>query len=285
MNKKISCVIIGFLFAIANAGCTVKPAIPMSHQPPCRLNAGSSIPLVATAEPDGNITLEWSATAGDVSPKRGSAVTYTAPENYAGEVLIKLKTIRGNKSAEEILSCMVQALPTATPTIAPSPTSTSTPTATYTPLPECLIEDFEGERNGMWWSPDPDVFKYQETHEQVFNGNQSLEVIYNKTSEYQFVGVELPMNLCNFQDAKKLHVWVYGEVTLLLKLEDHNSTEVDVSEQSSMTPDNWTLLTFNYVGVADKIDLQNIKGFFLFPEPEDESATGTFYLDDISLYP
>jgi len=177
--------------------------------------------------------------------------------------------------------------PTATSTGIPTMTATLTsiPTLVSTPPPECLIEDFEGDRKGTWWSPDPDVFEYRESSEQALGGNQSLKVIYDKTAEFQFIGVELPNSLCKFQDAQKLHVWVYGEVTLLLKLEDYDLKQADVSEQSSTTPGEWMLLTFNYAGVADKVDLQNIKGFFLFPAPGNKSATGIFFIDDISLYP
>lgn len=171
---------------------------------------------------------------------------------------------------------------TSVPTsIPPSPTATST----FTPSPNCMIEDFESVRRGTWWSPDPSVFSYQETSQRAIDGNQSFRVNYTKSDTYQYLAFEPGKDFCSFQNGNNLHVWVYGKVTLLLKLEDNSGKGVDVSEQANSVPDNWALLVFNYAGAADQIDLDNIKNIMLFPMPGNASATGTFYLDDISLYP
>ena len=43
-------------------------------------------------------------------------------------------------------------------------------------------------------------------------------LIATKSDAYQFIAFEPDRDSCNFQNGKYLHVWVYGEVTLLLKL-------------------------------------------------------------------
>ena len=117
------------------------------------------------------------------------------------------------------------------------------------------------------------------------NGSQSFKVKYAKTATFQFIGAELPAGFCDFSKAQKLQVWVYGKVTLLLKLEDKNLKSTDVSEQQATNPSGWTLLIFSYKSAGNTINLDEIRSMLLFPAPGISPVSGEFYLDDIALYP
>ncbi len=202
--------------------------------------------------------------------------------NYILGLGVKQAEIKATQTAEATGTAIALLF---TPTHMPEPTPTDTPTPTNTPTPVCIIENFESGRQITWWSPDPEVFNYGETSEQAHNGNQSFKVKYHKNDTYQFIGAELPSNLCDFTKAQTLQVWGYGQVTLLLKLEDEKQNQVDISEQRSTAVNDWTLLTFNYKNAGNSINLSQVKGIFLFPAPGDTSAGGEFFLDDIALFP
>lgn len=133
-----------------------------------------------------------------------------------------------------------------------------------------------------WWSPDPDVFEYRETSEQVYRGNQSFWIKYDKTDTYQYIGADPIEPECDFRGAQALQVWVYGKVTILLKLEDKNLQAVEVGEQNATDPAGWTLLRFDLAGVGDQIDLSRVKMLF-FPGPGNASESGVIFFDDIAL--
>ena len=84
-------IIVVLMFVSTGCDTALEPAVPVAAQPPCRLDAGTSIPLIAMGGP-GSVTLEWSASIGDITPSQGPTVTYTAPKNYAGDVVIILTT-------------------------------------------------------------------------------------------------------------------------------------------------------------------------------------------------
>ena len=136
MNSKYVLFTIIMVLMLVSTGCdtALEPAVPVAAQPPCRLDAGTSIPLIAMGG-QGSVTLEWSASIGDITPSQGPTVTYTAPKNYAGDVVIILTTKNGKKSVSANLMCTVNALPTATPTATPEPTATLTPLPTITSTP------------------------------------------------------------------------------------------------------------------------------------------------------
>jgi len=181
------------------------------------------------------------------------------------------------------------AISTTIPPLTPTPiftlTSTAISTLSPTPSPVCVIEDFENSRRGIWWSPDSNVFSYQETNKQAINSNLSLIITYIKSDTFQFIAFEPERGLCSFNNGNNFHVWVYGEVTLLLKLEDSNGNEFDIGERSASISDDWTLLEFNYADAVGTIDLGDVKNIKLFPMPGNASASGVFYLDDLSIYP
>jgi hypothetical protein len=173
--------------------------------------------------------------------------------------------------------------PTAPMIIAPpTPTNILVPEPPPTPIP-ILLEDFESTMRMKWWSPDPHVFSYILTSEQAHGGIQSLRIEYRKSDTYQFIGAEPPSNPRDFSQTQILQVWVYGQVNLLLKLEDQDGQQADVATQNATDSSGWKLLRFNYTGVANRVNLNRIKNLFFFPAPGDRSASGVVYFDDIAL--
>lgn len=146
-----------------------------------------------------------------------------------------------------------------------------------------LIEDFEADRRVNWWTPDPQAFKYGETSQRAKNGTRSFKIEYTKSGPYQFIGADpISSDPADFRGAESLQVWVYGQVSLLLKLEDSNYQQVEVGILNASDPQNWSLLQFDLSGLAQHIDLSQVK-LLLFPEPGDSTANGIFFLDDLIL--
>jgi hypothetical protein len=146
-----------------------------------------------------------------------------------------------------------------------------------------ILEDFEAERRFNWWSPDPQTFLYGETDQRAQSGKRSFKVDFHKSSPYQFIGADpISSELADFRGAQFLEVWVYGQVSLLLKIEDQNFKQVEVGVLDAADPQGWNLLRFELNGIADQIDLSRVKLFF-FPAPGDASASGTFFLDNLVL--
>jgi hypothetical protein len=177
------------------------------------------------------------------------------------------------------------------PTLTSTPTSTLTetpkpsPTPTSTLIRSLLLEDFEDARRMNWWTPDSDVFEYGETNELAYGGDWSLRIKYDKTDAQQYIGADpVTPELSDFRGAQALQVWVYGKVTILLKLENADApiTEVNIGEQSATDPNDWTLLTYDLIGIDEQMDLSNVKMLF-FLAPRDPSESGVIYFDDISL--
>jgi hypothetical protein len=134
-----------------------------------------------------------------------------------------------------------------------------------------------------WWSPDPQVFSYAPSGEQVVQGSQSFHVQYQKTDTFQFIAFEVVPDLSNFNWARTLSVWVYGDVTILLKLEDQSLNQADVAILEANNPSGWTQLTFPIQSVANLVDLSQVKTVFFFIEPGNTTASGVTYLDSVAL--
>lgn len=177
--------------------------------------------------------------------------------------------------------------PTATATETSTPTSTSTPTITPTPTPiPCRVLDtFAGGMQMNWWTPDSDVFAYSVTSSQSHQGNQSLQIDYTKNDTYQFMGAEIPVGQRDFSWARTVRVYVYGQVPLLLKLEDESLTQRDVMTLQATNPSGWTLLSFDISGLRSQLDLRRVKSLLFFPAPGDSSASGTIFFDTVSVCP
>jgi hypothetical protein len=254
------------------------------------VNAGQAVALSVDASGQ-DLRFKWAVARGRLSAFDTPAVIYTAPSTAGVDTVTVEVSSAGSATVTKNKSFNILVPPTSTnpPTLTPTTTLTPTPELTFTPIPTgtstpeagCVLEDFEGPRRMSWWSLEPAVFSYAETSEQAHGGARSLRVEYSKSDTYQFLGAEVPSGLCDFSKAQSLRVWVYGDVSLLLKLEDKNGTQADVSKQKAADPYGWSRLTFDYSGV--QLNLHNIKNIFFFPAPGDASASGIFYLDDIGL--
>ncbi|MBN1136520.1 MAG: AAA-like domain-containing protein [Anaerolineae bacterium] len=187
------------------------------------------------------------------------------------EVWVSAVLVQANRKVEEIP--VTEDLP---------PTPTATPTATPTLAPGG-IEDFEGARRLNWFSPDPGVFGYGEVDWLVHGGSRSFRIIYNKSAAYQFIGAEpIQPALTDLRGARAVTVWVYGRVTLLLKLEENKRGGVsqDVGTLEATERTGWSLLSFDLAS-AQSLDLSSVK-LLLCPAPGDGGASGEFYLDDLA---
>jgi hypothetical protein len=155
---------------------------------------------------------------------------------------------------------------------------------------EAVLEDFERFRTMQWWSPSPEVFEYEEVDDIVCSGNRSLRVKYNKNNTYQFIGAEPPPIVNDFSVYDALEMWVYApdEVVIFVKLEDYIEEdgakhEVELGMRT-VQPDQCTKLRFEFdQRVREGVDLSRIHNIFIFPDPIRLLASGTIYLDDISL--
>lgn len=218
------------------------------------------------------LTYHWSATAGSFEDASTSPAVYVAPAQ-AGEVQICVEvTDKDGVSAMDTVSILVLGEVTAP---MPAPDSGNGT--------RVVLEDFEGARRMRWFSPDSEVFQYNEANEQAHDGNRSFRIRYEKTDTYQFIGADpAKPELGDFTGAQALEVWVYGDVTILFKVEGKSGTGQDIGELSAVESEGWTSLRFELEGIEDLLDASDVKMLF-FPAPGDPEAGGTFYVDDIAL--
>ena len=165
-------------------------------------------------------------------------------------------------------------------TLPPTPIITSTPIVFAPPQ---RIADFESYQQLDWWSPDSEQFQMLETTEEVYQGEHAFKVSYQKTDTFQFVAAALPPENRDFSQHDLVSAWVFGEVSLLLKLEDIAGNQADVSTEKATNSNGWSQLQFDYSTLEDQLDLTSITQFFFFPAPGDSQAVGTFYLDNLQL--
>lgn len=183
-------------------------------------------------------------------------------------------------------AAIVIAPSTPSPVATPSAVSTTAAALTNPQVAVCTLEDFEGEGQLIWWMPETNEFSYRRTSEQVYSGDQALRVSYTKKDTFEFLAAEVPGGACSdFSQGQSVRVWVFGEVNLLLKLEDQSGKAVDISDQSAKNPDGWVLLIFELSSVEKVIDLTRIRQLMFFPAPDDVSASGVFFIDDIEVHP
>lgn len=212
-------------------------------------------------------------------------IRLVAPPPVATETLTPTPAIVETPTITADVS-ITPSLPSSSPlfTATPPPTATPTPTPVPTTTPRVLVlESFEEGPQMNWWSPDPQVFSYVPTGEQAFLGSQSFRINYQKTDTFQFVAFELSPDSSNFSWARTLRVWVYGDVAILLKLEDQSLNQADVAILDAANPNGWTQLSFNIQSVAAKLDLSKIRTVFFFIEPGDTTASGVIYFDSVAL--
>ena len=282
---------------------------------------GRAIAFFAETIPADNVTFRWTLTgSGALKNETSAEVQYIAPDAIStpeeqivitvivtdrnGEVAkdgLIIRLVAPALMATETLTSTVPVMDTTTITMsAPistplatssslltsTPTPTGTPSATPSPTSTprvTVLESFEGELQMTWWSPDSDVFSYLPTSERSILGNQSFRIDYNKTDTFQFVAFEVEPDFRNFSWAQTLRVWIYGNVTILLKLEDDSLSQADVAILRATNSNGWTQLSFNIQSVASRIDLSHVRTAFFFIDPGNTTANGTVYFDSIAL--
>lgn len=78
-------------------------------------------------------------------------------------------------------------------------------------------------------------------------------------------------------------MWVLGEVTLLLALEDQNGEPLALNPAAATDPAGWTKLTFEYANAP--LNLKAVKTVKIFIAAENPADQGRFVLDEIILVP
>jgi hypothetical protein len=173
--------------------------------------------------------------------------------------------------------------PESTPTNTPTATPTNTPTPTSVPCR--TLDSFEGGRELVWWTLESNIFTHIVTTTRSRFGEQALEVTFSKNKTYQFIGAEVPVEQRDFTSVNTLEVYVYGNVSLLLKLEDEELVSSDVSIQESTNTSDWSLFSYDIRPLRNKINLEQVKNLMFFPAPGNARASGVFYFDDLSICP
>lgn len=134
MNTRVVFAILCFGLVILATGCApLQPPVPVPATPPCELDPGESTALTINGA-QGATSLEWSASIGQLTPSQGPSVTYTAPRDYSGPVVIDVIARKGSAQAKGQMTCIVLPLPP-TPTLEPTVTLPPPPTASATPTP------------------------------------------------------------------------------------------------------------------------------------------------------
>lgn len=136
MNTSVVFSILCISLLLSTTGCgtqDIAPPVPVPAAPPCELDRGESTALTVNGA-EGATSLEWSASSGQLTPSQGPSVTFTAPRNYSGPVVITVIARRGNAQSQGQMTCTVLA-PPPTPTLEPTATLPPTPTASATPTP------------------------------------------------------------------------------------------------------------------------------------------------------
>ena len=124
MNTSVVFSILCISLLLSTTGCgtqDIAPPVPVPAAPPCELDRGESTALTVNGA-EGATSLEWSASSGQLTPSQGPSVTFTAPRNYSGPVVITVIARRGNAQSQGQMTCTVLAPP-------PTPTHTVGPHA------------------------------------------------------------------------------------------------------------------------------------------------------------
>jgi hypothetical protein len=143
-----------------------------------------------------------------------------------------------------------------------------------------VIDDFEGNRDHLGWADGGDGV-YQLTPESgVTNtGTGALKVDYNKNG-YAWANFAAVFDGDkNFSSSDSLKASVYGDATLLLKLE---TSAQPIEKTFTVTGNEWHQIEWVFTA-AEKEKLQAVKRLLVFAAPGTDQASGTFYLDDIQV--
>jgi len=240
MKAKLFLVILGGALTLIGVGCGVEPPVPVPAVPPCALLPGQSTALAATGG-KGATTLEWHASAGQLTPNIGPAVTYTAPMDYSGSVIITIIAKRGNSQAQGEMTCTILAPPTSTP-LPPTATFTPTPTMTSTSIPgpiSCinpavtknvfaLLADVEGQFPIYGPVTEPN-FTCEGVYDLTYSGGQlAVRLKYEQVgSNYGYWGIATP-NGYDASSYSEICFWAYAQEPnqpFYLKMKDTSGLE------------------------------------------------------------
>ena len=167
-----------------------------------------------------------------------------------------------------------------------------------------IIDDFEG--NGLvnvWWASDPkEPYVYNMTFgdtEHVHSGSKSLKIVYNKanedTEDARKYAPFYAMGGYNLKNYDYLSFWVYNDgspLTFNIRFEDASGKSWELSWAGMELPHtldntaNWENMVVDLTrtfGDISGIDWSQIKQIIFMAQPEDQTASGTFWLDDIVL--
>jgi hypothetical protein len=110
-----------------------------------------------------------------------------------------------------------------------------------------------------------------------------MRIDYNKFGKpWSFFGGYLSTLNYNtdFSAYRKLSFWLYGNVSLLIKLRDATYQEQDIATVYGSGL-GWRLVEVDFSDVT--IDKEDIDNILFFAAPGDGAASGTFYIDDLKL--
>ncbi|OED34671.1 hypothetical protein AB834_06215 [PVC group bacterium (ex Bugula neritina AB1)] len=152
------------------------------------------------------------------------------------------------------------------------------------------LEDFEDANLWSplttlgWWHMDEEgPYTYRATKEQVFDGQFAMRLDYKKTEPLQLLGAYIdsinPKK--DFRDHKGLRMYIYGSAMILLKLEVRGGSQITVSKKTTLIPDQWNKVEFDFSKIEE--DISDIKNLLLFLEPDKSDSEGTLYIDSISF--
>ena len=137
-----------------------------------------------------------------------------------------------------------------------------------------------------WWDIDGTrVYRRSQTKDPSHSGWGAMKVEYTKDglAWALFGGSLSPANpLKDFTQHTRLVFWVYGQADILVKLRDRTLREAELGTAHAVNGNGWTRVVFNYSGVRS-INLSDIDNILFFVAPGNSSASGTIYLDDISV--
>ena len=269
---------------------------------PCKVSPGESIPLTVSGG-EGAETFEWETSTGMVSPRTGLATTFTAPEDYSGQVIITVRGTNGKASATGSITCDI----VSTPTLPPVPTDTQTPTITpypsntptLTPTPEpiaCLHPSITGhvfpqlkDEPGQFPFYGPleeslEVFQCQGVYDISLSPPVSIRVEYHSNvGKFGYWGIGTP----NGYDASQFHeicFWAYVEQpdqAFKLKFRDRDGVEkgVQIIVEPTM---QWTQICTDLNRFSDQgVQLNRLENINLGFEQSTSSTT--VWVDDFEL--
>lgn len=147
-----------------------------------------------------------------------------------------------------------------------------------------IVDDFDdGKLSAPYakWSATTKKIVMVPSEKVRYAGNYSMGVSYNKEHD-PWAHIVAETDFRNFTGYKYLSLWVYGKVTILVKLWNSEMQQEDVETKSSADAGKWTQMLFD-LSKCTKIDKNMVREVRFFIEPGKDNSSGTFYIDSIEL--